>query len=68
MSDSLIGKPGRMTASATHTRCGEVMLSVRQGTEAYFAFAADHDVIIATGAQVLVVDEGPGRTVYVTPQ
>ena len=62
----LVGKTGRVTGRVGPGRIGEVMLSVRGGTEAYHAYSAD-DQEIAPGTRVLVVETLPPRTVVVTP-
>lgn len=63
----VIGKTGRVSGRVGPGRIGEVIVPIRGGTEAYHAYAADADVEIAPGTQVLVVDLMPPRTVVVTP-
>lgn len=61
----LIGETCRVTAKIEGSRCGEVLVSVRQGTEAYFAYPADKGDTFEVGARVTIIEELPGRTVYV---
>lgn len=61
----MIGSRGRVTGTVGPGLIGEVLLSVRGGTEAFYAYAADPEVSFPTGTQVLVVDFEPPRTVYV---
>ncbi len=62
----MIGKTGRVTGKVGPGRIGEVMVTVRGGTEAFHAYSAD-DEDIATGTRVLVVEVLPPRTIVVTP-
>ena len=43
------------------------MVSVRGGSEAFHAYAADEGTTIARGVRVVVVEYFPPRTVTVTP-
>ena len=61
----MIGSRGRITGKVGPGLVGEVLLSVRGGVEAFFAFGADPDEVIEVGAQVLVVDFNEPRSVYV---
>ena len=61
---SLIGEVGYVSVPIPAEKPGEVMLSVRGGTE---AFAAWSDEPIAKHTRVVVVDERSGRSVTVTP-
>jgi hypothetical protein len=61
----LIGKRGRVTGRVGPGLVGEVMIPVRGGAEAFYAYPADDDTVIESGQQVLVVDFDPPRTVYV---
>jgi hypothetical protein len=63
----LVGKTGRVTGRIGPNRLGEVMISVRGGTEAFHAYAADDADEITTGRRVLVLEYLPPRTVVVTP-
>ncbi|GLZ34083.1 hypothetical protein Lesp02_62700 [Lentzea sp. NBRC 105346] len=61
----MIGKRGRVTGRIGPGLVGEVMISVRGGAEAFYAYPADEDAVIEIGQQVLVIDFEPPRTVYV---
>jgi hypothetical protein len=63
----VVGKLARVTADITPGHLGEVMIEVRQGTERFFARAADRDAIIPKHTQVVVVGSLGGRTVEVSP-
>ncbi len=63
----MVGKIGRVTGIIGPGRLGEVMISIRGGTEAFHAYAADGDDTISTGTRVVVVEYFPPRTVVVTP-
>ena len=60
----LIGEVGYVTVPIPRGGVGEVMLTVRGGTE---AFAAWCDEPIAKHTRVVVVEYFPPRTVVVTP-
>jgi hypothetical protein len=62
--ESLLGKVGRVTVSIPVGGPGEVLLSVRGGTE---AFAAWSDEPIARHSRSVVVDTMSARSVFVTP-
>ncbi|MFL6141194.1 MAG: hypothetical protein ACJ72N_04875 [Labedaea sp.] len=61
----MIGTRGRVTGTIGPGLIGEVLLSVRGGVEAFYAYPADPDERIEPGTQVLVVDFEQPRTVYV---
>jgi hypothetical protein len=61
---SVVGVIGRVTIPIPVNGPGEVLLSVRGGTE---AFAAWSDEPIAKHAKVLVVEVTSARSVIVTP-
>ena len=63
---SLIGKTGSVTGRVAPNTAGEVMVHVRGGTEYFFARAVSDGEVIERGAQVLIVNTGPGRILYVT--
>jgi hypothetical protein len=63
----MVGKVGRVIGTVMPGRLGEVMVPVRGGTEAFNAYAADHDDTIPVGRRVVVVEYLPPRTVIVTP-
>ena len=62
----VVGKMGRVTGRIGPDRLGEVMISIRGGTESFHAYAADRADLINIGAQIVVVDYLPPRTVIVT--
>ena len=62
---SLIGTRGRVTGTIGPGLIGEVLISVRGGVEAFYAYPADPAERIDMGTQVLVVDFEEPRTVYV---
>jgi hypothetical protein len=62
----VVGKVGRLTGEIEPGRMGEVMIPIRGGSEAYFAFAADPEEAIPRGARVVVVEHEPPRTVVVS--
>jgi hypothetical protein len=63
----VIGKVGRVTGRVSPGRLGEVMISIRGGTEAFNAYGADADQTLEPGTRVAVVEYYPPRTVVVTP-
>jgi hypothetical protein len=62
----MVGKIGRVTGRISPGELGEVMVSIRGGTEAFHAYAADKDDVLTTGTRIVVVDYLPPRTVIVT--
>ena len=66
MPDNLIGVVGRVTGRVAPGTVGEVLLPVRGGVEAYYAYPADGEETSDQGARVVVVDFEPPRTVTVT--
>ena len=62
----VIGKVGRITGAIEPGRMGEVMIAIRGGSEAYYAYAADASERIERGARVVVVEHEPPRTVIVS--
>jgi hypothetical protein len=63
----MIGKVGRVTGTIAPGLVGEVMVSIRGGTEAFHAYAADTQDTISTGTRIVVVEYFPPRTVVVSP-
>ena len=63
----MLGKVGRVTAAVAPGHVGEVMVSVRGGTEAFNAYANDATETIPSGTRVVVVEYYPPRTIVVTP-
>jgi hypothetical protein len=62
----VIGKVGRLVGGIAPGRMGEVMIPIRGGSEAYFAYASDPEESIPAGARVIVLDHEPPRTVVVS--
>jgi hypothetical protein len=62
--ESLLGKVGRVTVSIPSNGPGEVLLTVRGGSE---AFAAWSDEPISRHSRVMVVEALSARSVLVTP-
>lgn len=63
----MIGKVGRVTGTIAPGLVGEVMVSIRGGTEAFHAYAADTQDTISTGTRIVIVEYFPPRTVVVSP-
>ncbi len=61
----MVGKIGRVTGTIAPGKLGEVMVSVRGGTEAFHAYASDSDETINPGSRIVVVEYYPPRTVVV---
>lgn len=70
MSKSLFAEPvglvGLVTGHVGPRTTGEVMLSIRGGREAFFAHPSNADEEIPVGAEVVVVDYQPPRSVLVS--
>ncbi len=64
---NMVGLTGRVTGRIAPNHLGEVMIAVRGGSEAFHAYAADHDDEIRPGVRVVVVEYHPPRTVVVAP-
>jgi hypothetical protein len=62
----IVGKIGRVTGTVAKGTVGEVMLPVRGGAEAFYAYPADDAEAMEEGTRVVVVDYEPPRTVTVT--
>jgi hypothetical protein len=62
----VVGKVGRVIGAIEPGRMGEVMIPIRGGSEAYYAYAAEATESIERGARVIVVDHEPPRTVIVS--
>jgi hypothetical protein len=61
----VIGTRGRVSGRIGPGMIGEVLIAVRGGVEAFYAYPANPDETIERGTQVLVVDFDEPRTVYV---
>jgi hypothetical protein len=62
----VIGKVGRLVGAIKPGRMGEVMIPIRGGSEAFYAFASDPEEEIPEGTRVIVLDHEPPRTVVVS--
>ncbi len=61
----MVGKQGRVTGTIGPGLVGEVMVPIRGGVEAFYAYASLPDEAFGLGTQVVVVEYHPPRTVYV---
>jgi hypothetical protein len=64
---AMVGKQGRVTGRIGPGLTGEIMVEVRGGAEAFYAFPQIPDQEFAVGTLVIVVEYLPPRTVYVAP-
>ncbi len=62
----VVGKSGRVTGRIGPGILGEVMISIRGGTEVFHAYAVDRADEIVVGTEVVVVEYLPPRTVIVS--
>ena len=62
----MVGKVGRVTGTVGPGLVGEVMISIRGGSEAFYAAPAHPEETIPVGTTVLVVEYHPPRDVIVT--
>lgn len=62
----VIGKIGRLIGQIDPGRMGEVMIPIRGGSEAFYAYAADPEESIPRGTRVVVIEHEPPRTVVVS--
>jgi hypothetical protein len=62
----VVGRQGRVTGRIGPGLVGEVVLAVRGGSEAFYAYAAEPGATIGVGELVLVVEYDAPRTVIVT--
>jgi hypothetical protein len=63
----MVGRQGKVTGRIGPGLVGEVIVAIRGGTEAFFAYPIDPEAEIPLGALVTIVDFHPPRTVYVAP-
>ncbi|MCT9934851.1 hypothetical protein N5079_32060 [Planotetraspora sp. A-T 1434] len=61
----MVGRQGRVTGKIGPGLVGEVMVPIRGGVEAFYAYPSVPDEEIAVGALIIVVEYSPPRTVYV---
>jgi hypothetical protein len=62
----VVGKIGRVTGTVAPDKVGEVMVSVRGGSEAFHAYAEPRTMVIERGERIVVVEHYPPRTVVVS--
>ncbi len=62
----MIAKVCRVTGAIEPGSIGEVMVPVRGGTEAFYAYSSDPSEEIPAGTRVVVIDYEPPRTVVVS--
>ena len=62
----MVGRQGRVTGRIGPGLVGEVMITIRGGSEAFYAYAAEPDATIGVGQLVLIVEYDAPRTVIVT--
>jgi hypothetical protein len=65
--NTVLAKVGRVTGQIEPGTIGEVLLPIRGGSEAFYAFAVDPAAVIPLGTRVIVIDFEPPRTVRVQP-
>lgn len=63
----MVGRQGRVTGRIGPGLVGEVMIPIRGGAEAFYAYSQIPTEEIPVGAIVIVVEYHPPRTVYVAP-
>jgi hypothetical protein len=63
----VVAKVGRVTGRVGPGTIGEVMLPVRGGAEAFYAYAHENGTVIEAGTRVVVVEFEAPRTVRVSP-
>jgi hypothetical protein len=62
----VVGRQGRVTGKIGPGLVGEVMIAIRGGVEAFYAYPAIDGEEMAVGSLVVVMDYHPPRTVYVS--
>jgi hypothetical protein len=63
----VVGRTGRVTGRVAPGAVGEVVLQIRGGSEAFYAYASVTGAIIERGVKVKVDDYQPPLTVFVSP-
>jgi hypothetical protein len=61
----VVGRQGRVTGKVGPGLVGEVMIAIRGGAEAFYAYPSVPDEEIPVGSIVVVVEYLPPRSVYV---
>ena len=64
---TVLAKTGRVTGRISPGTVGEVVLPVRGGSEAFYAYAIEADQVIEPGTRVVVIEFEEPRTVRVLP-
>ena len=62
-----MGRTGRVTGRVAPGAVGEVILQIRGGSEAFYAYASAEGTTIEHGVKVRVDDYQPPLTVFVSP-
>jgi hypothetical protein len=62
----VVGKVGRVVGAIDAGGMGEVMVPVRGGSEAFYAYASTPEESIPRGTRVIVLEHEPPRTVVVS--
>ncbi|PRY00989.1 hypothetical protein [Allonocardiopsis opalescens] len=63
----MVGSQGRVTGQVGPGLVGEVLIEVRGGVEAFYAYPSIPEDSFDIGQRVVVVEYLPPRTVYVAP-
>ena len=63
---SVVGKVGRVTGRVARGTVGEVMVAIRGGSEAFYAYAYEADETFEVGDRVVVVESHPPRSVLIS--
>jgi hypothetical protein len=61
----VVGRQGRVTGKIGPGLVGEVMIPIRGGVEAFYAYPSIPGEEILVGTPIVVMDYHPPRTVYV---
>jgi hypothetical protein len=61
----VVGKQGRVTGLIGPGLVGEVIIPIRGGSEAFYAYASEPGATIEVNESVLVIEYVAPRTVYV---
>jgi hypothetical protein len=61
----VVGRQGRVTGKVGPGLVGEVMIAIRGGVEAFYAYPIVPDEEIPVGSIIVVVEYLPPRSVYV---
>ena len=63
---SVVGKVGRVTGRVARGTVGEVMVAVRGGSEAFYAYAYADGETFEVGDRVVVIESHPPRSVLIS--